>query len=104
MLQLKALREAKNISQEKFAKELNVAQNTVSNWERGVRNPDNEMLIKIANYFDVSIDYLLDKKTPSVSKEKTFQILQIYDALSDEGKHKLEAYVDDLLSNPKNRK
>lgn len=38
---------------------LNVTDVTVSNFERGVRNPDPDMLVRISNIFNVSIDYLL---------------------------------------------
>lgn len=56
---LKQLRLQKGLSQVDFAKIINVAKGTVSNWEKGNRNPDHQMLLKIANFFNVSIDYLL---------------------------------------------
>lgn len=55
------LREKKKISQQKLAMDLNVNQNTVSRYENGSRQADYEMLIKIADYFNVSIDYLLER-------------------------------------------
>ena len=58
---LNELRKNKGLNQPELAKELNVAKQTVSNWENNNRTPDNEMLIKIANYFDVSLDYLLGR-------------------------------------------
>ncbi len=38
---------------------LSVDQRTISNWETGIREPDYEMLVKIAKLFDVTTDYLL---------------------------------------------
>lgn len=56
---LRDLRESKNLQQKDLAKELNVLEATVSMWETGKRVPYSEMLIKIARFFNVSIDYLL---------------------------------------------
>lgn len=60
-LRLKQLREQFCLSQYAFAKELNVSQSAVGNWEAGKRIPDTEMLCKIADFFNVSIDYLLGR-------------------------------------------
>lgn len=59
---LKILRIEKNLTQQKLAQELHVGEDAVSGWERNKQNPTLEMLVKIANYFDVSIDYLLDNE------------------------------------------
>ena len=62
---LKKLRKEKKISQLKLAFDLNMNQNTVSRYENLEREADYETLIKFADYFDVSLDYLLgrtDKK------------------------------------------
>ena len=62
---LKQLRKEKNISQLKLAFDLNMSQNTISRYETGEREADYASLIKFANYFNVSLDYLLgrtDKK------------------------------------------
>lgn len=57
--QIKALREAGNISQVRLAEELHVSKQSVSNWENGNILPSIEMLVKIARTFSVSTDYLL---------------------------------------------
>lgn len=56
---LKMLRNNRNISAIKFSEDLNIHRGSLSNWETGRRTPDSEMLLKIANYFNVSVDYLL---------------------------------------------
>lgn len=53
------LRESKNLLQKDIAAIFNVEQATVSNWEKGKRIPDSETLVKLARFFDVSVDYLL---------------------------------------------
>lgn len=62
---LKELRKQRNISQLKLALDLNMNQNSISRYENMEREADYETLIKFADYFDISIDYLLgrtDKK------------------------------------------
>lgn len=54
------LRRKHNLSQLAIAKMLNVSPSAIGMYEQGRRQPDNELIKKIANMFDVSIDYLLD--------------------------------------------
>lgn len=56
---LKILRLEKGISQRKLGEIFNVVNQTVSFWETGSREPDLDTLVKIAEYFSVSIDYLV---------------------------------------------
>jgi transcriptional regulator with XRE-family HTH domain len=58
---LKYLRKTRKISQLKLALDLNMNQNTISRYENLEREADYETLIKFANYFDVSLDYLLGR-------------------------------------------
>lgn len=58
---LRAIREDNDISQKTIAAYLNVSQNTYSQYETGVISLTAETLIKLADYYDVSIDYLLDR-------------------------------------------
>ena len=60
-MRLKQLRKERGISQLKLAMELSMSQNSVSRYENGVREADYATLIKLADYFDVSIDYLLER-------------------------------------------
>ena len=68
-MKLKELRKSKKISQLKLAMDLNMNQNTVSRYETGEREADYATLIKIADYFGVSIDYLLERTdNPKINK------------------------------------
>ena len=58
---LRAIREDKDLRQSDVAKILNVSQNTYSQYETGVIALTAEVLIKLADYYCVSIDYLLDR-------------------------------------------
>lgn len=61
LMRLKELRKEKGISQLKLAMELNTNQNTISRYETGEREPGINELISIADYFNVSVDYLLGR-------------------------------------------
>lgn len=61
MFRLKELRKQKNISQLKLAMDLYMNQNSISRYENEEREADYSTLIRFADYFDVSIDYLLGR-------------------------------------------
>lgn len=58
-VRLKELRKSKKLYQEDVASKLGIARTTYASYEQGSREPDHEMLVKIADFFNVSIDYLL---------------------------------------------
>ena len=58
---LKSIREDRDIRQKEIAAYLNVSQNTYSQYETGVIALTAEVLIKLSDYYQVSIDYLLDR-------------------------------------------
>ena len=60
-MRLKEIRKSKGISQLKLAMDLNTNQNTISRYETGEREPGIHELIKIADNFNISVDYLLER-------------------------------------------
>lgn len=58
---MKQLREAKNLTQLRLAMELNVSQETISGYEIGKAVPPAEMLVKLADALDTSVDYILGR-------------------------------------------
>lgn len=74
MNRIKELRLSKAIKQVDFAKMLGVSQATVSGWESEKYQPDRDTLIKIASYFDVSVDYLIGNSPVKKEKKKGVQI------------------------------
>ena len=60
-MRLKELRKKNNISQLKLALDFNLNQNSISRYETGEREAGYALLIRFADYFDVSIDYLLER-------------------------------------------
>jgi len=68
-LRLKELRKKRGISQLKLALDLNMNQNSISRYETGSHEADYSTLIKIADYFNVSVDYLLERTdNPEINK------------------------------------
>ena len=66
---LRGIREDRDIKQKEIAKYLNVSQNTYSQYETGVISLTADVLLKLADYYGVSIDYLLDRtNNPNVHK------------------------------------
>ena len=66
---LRILREKKGILQKELAMTLNTSASTIGMYENERREPDNKTLKKIANFFNVSIDYLLDNENINISAE-----------------------------------
>lgn len=86
---IKKLRTANNLTQVELAADLGVSKQCVSNWENDYIQPSIDMLIKIAKYFKVSTDFLLDLND-------TNQIN--VSGLSDREIAHIRLIVDDLLN------
>jgi len=58
---IRALRESMNYSQMKFAQLFELGQSSVVRYEKGEASPSLELLVRIADYYDVSLDYVLGR-------------------------------------------
>ncbi|MCL1919179.1 MAG: helix-turn-helix domain-containing protein [Peptococcaceae bacterium] len=58
---LKELRKQKNLSQKALGEIIGLSKRGIQNYESGINNPTSEVLSKLADYFDVSVDYLLGR-------------------------------------------
>lgn len=66
---LRLLRLSKNLTLEQLATELDLVKQTIGNWEKGIRTPSLEASIALADYFNVSLDYLIGRTdNPKVNK------------------------------------
>ena len=101
-MRLKALRIKKGISQLKLAIDLNMNQNSISRYENGQRQADYETLIKFADYFNVSIDYLVGRETldkQDTSNNATISpVFNRFCKLTEIQQAKVMAYMDGLES------
>lgn len=83
---LKELRKEKSMTQEQLAEYLNVSGRTVSRWETGSNMPDLDILIELADYYEVDIRTLLDgeRKSEKMNKEVEETILKVADYTNQE--------------------
>jgi transcriptional regulator with XRE-family HTH domain len=56
------IRKQKNLNQLKVALDLNISREALSHYENGKRSPDIQMLKRLSEYFNVSIDFLINGK------------------------------------------
>lgn len=87
---LKAIRNQKKVTQKEVSDALGISPNTYKNYEQGMREPNNEMLCKLADYFEVTVDYLLGReKAPdpfaelNLSTEDEQEVLAKYMSLPE---------------------
>ncbi len=102
---LKQIRNNKNLLQTKVAMDLNITQETISSYETGRVFPSSDMLIKLADYYNTSIDYILcrtkydmpiDSIKPNNITDEDFILLNKIHKLSSVDKAKAETYIDGL--------
>ena len=74
-MKIKELRIKHKLSQNELGKIINVSGQTILNWENGIYEPSIEKLIQLADYFNVTLDYLVNRK----QSIPTFKI--VYDEL-----------------------
>ena len=79
---LRDLMEKKDLTQIKLAKALKLERSTLGNYVQGTREPDLKTLIDIADYFNVSTDYLLDHRAGKGESHNEDELLRIFRALS----------------------
>ena len=60
LLGLKSIRRQRNLNQLKVALDLNISREALSHYENGKRSPDLQMLRRLSEYFNVSIDFLVN--------------------------------------------
>lgn len=65
MIRLRELRLQRHITMKQLGSVLGLAESTISLYETGKRQPDLDTLVRFANYFDVSVDYILGRKLPA---------------------------------------
>ncbi|NLL92294.1 MAG: helix-turn-helix domain-containing protein [Ruminococcaceae bacterium] len=94
-MKLKDIREKRRITQTELADYLGVKRNTISRYETGDREPNNETLVRIAEYFDVSVDYLLGKTDITAPPSANIDDILLH-ALFDGDKEVTEEMMDEV--------
>ena len=101
---IRELRIEAGLKQIDLANILGVRQNTLSTWETGRYEPDNEMLQRIADHFSVSVDYVLGKsavksfRVPDVSTVQVMQLLRAVEEMSPSQYASTYEYASNLLA------
>lgn len=99
-------RKKKGLTQEQLGVRLNVAKNTISQWERGSREPDFKMLIALSKTLEVSIDFLLANEghvnLPTICEVQTYsekqkELLPLIQMLNDRQCQRTYDYLSGLL-------
>ena len=104
MENLRKIREKRNINQLKVAMDLEITQESISKYESNKAMPSSTVLIKLANYFNCSVDYLLDRtenpkmniEKQSIEDEKIENLIFRFKKLSTENKNKLDGFLSAL--------
>lgn len=94
---LQILRKSKRLTQDELASRLGVNRGTYANYERGHRQPDFETLVKIADYFDVTTDYLLGRNEKTSASEIKSPIPFDQIGITEEDFKKLSTYQQEVL-------
>jgi transcriptional regulator with XRE-family HTH domain len=103
---LRKLRLEKGISQQQLANEVWVTQQSINKYENHKIEPDIEMLIKIADYFETSVDYLtghtdIDRVIENVRRydlgAAEYELIDNYRKLSPKQRESIESIIDNYL-------
>lgn len=110
---IKAIRETLGLSIKDTANLLELSPIRYSNYERNKRQPDLETLLAIANFFKVSIDFLINgekikyddkeitKKINDIKLYEKNKLLDLFNDLTEDNKTKVKTYIKDLLLSQK---
>ena len=99
---LKRLRQEKGLSQAQLAKRLQIHQKQVSGYERGVHVPKTDLLIRMAEFFQVSLDFLAfedrdETRRVTIGDLGLIERLEAIDKLSDADKETVKAVLDTFI-------
>ena len=107
MIKLKDLRKSHNLTLKELASQIEISYQALSNYENSNRQPDYETLIRLADFFNVSVDYLLghtDKRQLSGSSltEKESRLLGAFKGLIPPMQDYILDMVEKLVAQPQN--
>lgn len=106
---LQNLRKERGFTQKELAEQLGMPQQTYQGYESGTRKVTLQLLKQLADYFNVSIDYLSGRNQNNQVKKDDFnetniKLLYYFNSLNEAGKNKVIDYIGDLIEIPKYKK
>lgn len=98
-MRLKELRKERGLTQKEIAKMLSITQMSYSYYERGLREPEIALLIKLSEIFNVSVDYLIENENERLEKltEDERRVINKFRKLNETNKAKVEERIEVLL-------
>lgn len=107
-MRLRLLRKNENLTMKELGAIVGVSESTISLYETGKREPDYDMLNKFADYFGVTVDYILgrddikaEKPAPKTESELNDAFAKDFNRLTPEEQKMIHAQIKGLLSNRK---
>jgi transcriptional regulator with XRE-family HTH domain len=99
---IKQLRQQRGWSQAQLSKKLNVHQKQISGYERGIHSPSIELLVRMAELFNVSLDYIAfdnreEKNIIPIADRELMQAVQQIDQLSAEDRATIKAVLNTFI-------
>lgn len=115
MNNLKPLRKARQLTLVQIAEELKINPTTYSQWENEKREPDIKMMIKLADYFNVTLDFLLGRDYHendyeqslnrnndfNINKDRIIPLIEKIAKIDNTEFNRLEGYIDGLIEKSK---
>lgn len=100
-MKMKELRKQANLTQEEISKIFNITQKTYSNYENEITQPDIKLLINLADYYNVSLDYLIGrnyKNEIGYLEDHQIDFIKAYLCLNEANQRNTAIYVATLLA------
>jgi len=101
MINMRNIRLSMGLTQLDVAKHVGVNCNTICQWEKGAREPDFDSLRKLADFFKVSTDFLLDRDNPEIITERAYPIVKKIPMINPDLLTDLNEYVYFLIKEQK---
>ena len=101
MINMRNIRLSMGLTQLDVAKHVGVNCNTICQWEKAAREPDFDSLRKLADFFKVSTDFLLDRDNPEIITERAYPIVKKIPMINPDLLTDLNEYVYFLIKKQK---
>lgn len=98
-MELKQLRKNEKLTQKEFANKLNINIDTYKSIEQNRRKINLETLIKIADFYQVTLDYILDRKIKGIITSEEYDFINIYRQLDNNRKQQTLGFMKSELNN-----
>lgn len=104
MTNLRTIRLAKGLTLQDLSKEIGVRYNTICQWEIGTREPEVKYIVMLANYFNVSTDYILDSDINIVNNDMYYPIIKKLSKIDESNLNDVYVFLDSLIKKQEDSK